>query len=147
MSGGNVNVSDLPERAIASEALRIFDPRPKGPEEVISGFREAERKEEFLKDWEASWEDLQSKVIKRKESIERILAEPTEEEKKRWERMTDEEIRADINEYLDKKAAAYIRRMKLVASVDQGAFVTHIDSSSKLERWRRKPAEKRKGWA
>lgn len=100
--------------------------------------REQLRRRQFQRDWEASWGDLRGRVIDREESIEAILANPTEEERQRWAGKSPEEIRDDINRYLDGKEDEHIEGMKLVAEVDGISREIHIEASPRLARYGRR---------
>ncbi|MFC1727600.1 hypothetical protein ACFL0Y_03705 [Patescibacteria group bacterium] len=95
------------------------------------------RKRQFRRDWDDSWRDLRGRVIDREGAIGNILADPTEEESQRWLGMTSEEIKDDINRYLDRKEDEHISGMRLVAEVDQISREIHIESSPRLARYRR----------
>ena len=94
------------------------------------------RRRAFEEDWEASWRDLEGKVVDREQATQNILAQPTIEERERWAGMTPEEVRRDIGHHLDEQEKIAIGQMRFVAEIDTIARQTHIALSPRLRRYR-----------
>lgn len=85
--------------------------------------------------WDESWRDLRGEIIDYEESMKRIRDDPTDEERERWKGMAEEEITADIMNYLREKEIERINGLRLVAEVDELAREVHIHKSSRLSRF------------
>lgn len=94
------------------------------------------KRRQFQAAWEASWQDFRGKVFDRKEATVNILAHPTAEEQQRWIGMTPDQIKADIETYVDRKEQEQIAAWRFVAEIDSIARDLHIQSSPGLAGFR-----------